>query len=254
MVYDLQKADLWKRVSAGLFDLIFVVIVTVGLCWGISSILDYDQYQKGLEKCYDELAVKYDIDLKLYGTDEYDKLPQEIKDKYVEADKEFQKNPEAAYYFTMMNNLALVMVVVGVLLSNLVLEFVVPLILGNGQTLGKKIFNIGVMRYDGVKVSPLLMFVRTVLGKSTIEILIPVFLLYYLLIGSGGLFSIIGIAAIFIAQIVLTFVTLERTLIHDIMAQTCVIDMGSQLIFDTPEDLLEYKKKIQAENAAKASY
>jgi hypothetical protein len=38
------------------------------------------------------------------------------------------------------------------------------------------------------------------------------------------------------------------------MAQTCVIDMGSQLIFDTPEDLLEYKKKIQAENAAKASY
>ena len=88
----------------------------------------------------------------------------------------------------MMYNLAIVMVVIGVLGANLILEFVVPLIIGNGQTLGKKIFSIGVMRYDGVRVSPLLMFVRTVLGKSTIETLIPLFLLFLLLVGSGGLF------------------------------------------------------------------
>ena len=66
-----------------------------------------------------------------------------------------------------------------------------------------KIFSIGVMRYDGVRVSPLLMFVRTILGKCTIETLIPLFLIFLLLVGGGGWFSIIGVALIVVSQIVL---------------------------------------------------
>lgn len=254
MIYDLQKADLWKRISAGIFDLILVVIVAVGLCWCISEIVDYDQYVEGLNRCYERYEAEYDIDLEIIGTEKYDSLSDAEKQKYLDADEEFRNDKEVAYYNNMMYNLLLVMVVISVLVANIILEFVVPLILKNGQTLGKKIFSIGVMRYDGVRVSPLLMFVRTVLGKCTIETLIPLFLLFLLLVGGGGLFSIIGIALIVIGQIVLTFVTYERTLMHDIMAQTCVIDMASQMIFNTPEDLLEYKKQIQAEKAANSAY
>ena len=70
----------------------------------------------------------------------------------------------------------------------------------------------------------------------------------------GGIFSLIILAVYFIAQIGFLLVTRERTLIHDIMAQTAVVDISSQMIFDTPEALLEYKQKIQAEKAAKSDY
>ena len=39
--------------------------------------------------------------------------------------------------------------------------------------------------------------------------------------------------------------------LHDLLAQTVAVDMASQLIFDSPEDLLEYKKRLHAEDAEK---
>ena len=254
MIYDLQKADLWKRISAGLFDFIMLGILVVGLAWGISEILGYDSYVDGLNGCYDRYEEEYGIDLDLIGTEDYEKLSEEEKAKYVAADEKFQVDEEALYYHNMIINLMIVIVVLSVLIGYILTEFVVPLLFGNGQTLGKKIFGIGVMRYDGVKITPLLMFVRTVLGKCTIETLVPALVAFMVLAGMGGIFGIIFLAAIVIAQIVFVLITRERTLIHDIMAQTVVIDISSQMIFDTPEALLEYKQKIQEEKAMRADY
>ena len=254
MVYDLQKADLWKRISAGIFDFIMLGIVIVGLAWGISEIIGYDTYIDGLNGCYERYEAEYGIDLDLIGTEDYEKLPQSEKDKYKAADEAFKVDEEALYYHNMIINLMIVIIVISVLIAYLITEFTVPLILKNGQTLGKKIFGIAVMRYDCVKVSPLLMFVRTVLGKCTIETLVPVLVLMMILAGTGGLFALLLIIAMLVAQVVFVLVTRERTLIHDIMAQTAVVDLSSQMIFETPEALLEYKQKLQAEKAAKSEY
>lgn len=254
MIYDLQKADLWKRISAGLFDFIMLGILIIGLAWGISEIIDYDNYVDGLNGCYERYENEYGIDLDLIGTEDYDKLSDEEKAKYAAADEKFKVDEEAIYYHNMIINLMFVILVLSVLIGYLLLEFVVPLLFGNGQTLGKKIFSIGVMRYDGVKITPLLMFVRTVLGKCTIETLVPALVAFMVLAGTGGIFGIIFLVAMVIAQIVFVLITRERTLIHDIMAQTVVIDISSQMIFDTPEALLEYKQKVQAEKASRAEY
>ena len=116
-----------------------------------------------------------------------------------------------------------------------------------GQTLGKKIFGIGVMRLDGVKVTPLQMFVRSILGKCTVETLGPVFCVISVLLKVMGIIGIAVMAAIFLSQIVLVFATKTHTPIHDVMAGTVTVDMASQMIFDTPEALLEYKQRIHAE-------
>ena len=42
MIYDLQKASMWKRISAALCDLIALVIVIVGLLLLLSAVLGYD--------------------------------------------------------------------------------------------------------------------------------------------------------------------------------------------------------------------
>ena len=41
MIFDLQKASMWKRISASLFDFILLVIAVAGFAFLLSAILDY---------------------------------------------------------------------------------------------------------------------------------------------------------------------------------------------------------------------
>ena len=152
-------------------------------------------------------------------------------------------------------NLILIIVTFPILLSYLILEFIVPLLFKNGQTFGKKIFGIALMRIDGVKMTTLQLFVRSVLGKFAVELMIPIFIfinLYWF-----GSISIIGIAVLLlllIAQIICFSVTRTGSLLHDVMAGTVAVDMASQMIFETKEAQLEYIKELHAKEVAQATY
>ena len=150
--------------------------------------------------------------------------------------------------------MTLIIATFGILLSYAVLEFVVPLILKDGQTVGKKIFGIAVIRTDGVKMSTLQLFVRTVLGKYTIETMIPVLLIVMSMGGIIGFYGPLLIALLTVAQIIIMAVTKNNSLIHDLLANTVTVDKASQLIFDTEEDMIEYKRRVAAEEAAKQPY
>ena len=46
MTCDLQRANVWKRISAFLFDVILLAIACVLCAWGLSALLGFDaQYQ-----------------------------------------------------------------------------------------------------------------------------------------------------------------------------------------------------------------
>ena len=46
MTFDLQRANVWKRISAFLFDVILLAIACVLCAWGLSALLRFDaQYQ-----------------------------------------------------------------------------------------------------------------------------------------------------------------------------------------------------------------
>jgi uncharacterized RDD family membrane protein YckC len=154
----------------------------------------------------------------------------------------------------MMINLTLTVVSVGILLSYLVLEFAVPMLLKNGQTVGKKIFGLGVMRVHGVKMNGVAMFIRTFLGKYTLETMIPVLVVIMLLFNMTGLMGTLLVLGIGLTQIIMMIVTRTNSTIHDMLADCVVVDLSSQMIFDTEEELLDYKKRMSAENAARESY
>ena len=245
-MYDFQKADMWKRISAWLFDFILIGIVIVGMAWGLSVVLKYDMHYANLEAAYDKYEEEYGIDLDI-SMEDRDKLSEAELEKYREAGEKMQKDPQIRGCYTIVVNLVLVITAFSIMLGHLIMEFIIPLLFGNGQTLGKKIFSIGVMRSDGVKVTPLQMFVRSVLGKCTVETLVPVFVVIMIILQVTGIVGIAILAALALSQIVLLIATKERTPIHDVMAGTVAVDMASQMIFDTPEELLAYKQKIHQE-------
>jgi uncharacterized RDD family membrane protein YckC len=252
-MYDLQKADLWKRISALLFDFILLVIVVVGAALLLSTVLNYDSFSDELKAIEAKYEQKHNVSFGI-SSDEYDALDEEGQKLLKDAYADFAHDKEAVRLYDLLLNLTLIIVTFAILIGYLLLEFLVPLLLGNGQTLGKKIFGIGVMREDGVKLSPLLLFTRTVLGKYTVETMIPVMIVIMFVFQVLSTVGLIVLIALLGVQVVLICATAARTPIHDKLAHTVTVDIASQRIFDSPEELLAYKQKLHAQQAQAAEY
>ena len=246
-----------KRISAFMFDFIIFLTVFVAIALALSAITDYDGNIASLEAVYDKYENEYGI--VLGGQPEgYDQMTEEEKksynDRYAEAEEAFQKDSEAIMLSSKLMSATLLILAVGLFISFFVSDFIVPLIFGNGQTLGKKIFGICLMRDDGVKISPVMLFVRAILGKFTIETMVPVFLVMLILVGGAGFIGLLAILAIFIFNAALIIKTRTNSAIHDMLAYTVVVDKESQLIFESKEAMIEYKNRIHAEESDKKLY
>lgn len=253
MIYDLQKASILKRASAFLLDFILLCILVTGFAFGMSALTGYDGYNDRLEaeqKQYEEqYGVSFDI-----SQEEYGKLDDAQKKTFDDAQKAFSEDEEVLYLYNMQINLILLISSVSILLAYVVLELIVPLCLKNGQTVGKKIFGIALIRTDGVKLSTLALFARTILGKYTIETMVPLFIALMTLLGSMGLTGTLVLLLMLVLQIGLIIVTKTNSAIHDVLAATVAVDIASQMIFDSEEAMIAYKKKIHAEQAQSSPY
>ncbi len=253
MNYDLQKAGLWKRLTAGLFDGILTAILAVGFGFLLSLILGFDGYTDALNAGYEAYETQYGVSFQLTQED-YGALTPAVQQRYDEAYQALMADKEVLYNYNMTVNLSLVITTVGILLAVLLIELAVPLFLGNGQTLGKKIFGICLMRTDSVRINNLQLFTRALLGKFTIETMIPVNLMLMIFLGLMDVTGTMTILSLLLFQCVSYFATRNNSLIHDLLAGTVVVDYASQKIFASPEELVEFQKQIAAERAARQSY
>lgn len=252
-MYDLQKANVWKRISAFLFDLIMLVIAIVASALFLSAMLGYDGLSKKLESSYNEYEELYGVDFEISAED-YEKLDDVARDNYDAAKKAVSEDKDIMRLYELMINYTLIIITFSVLIAHLLLEFLVPIVLKNGQTLGKKIFGVGVMREDGVKISNPALFVRAILGKYTIETMIPVMTVALMISGVMGIFGVVVLGILLVTEIAVCSVDQNRPMVHDKMARTVCVDLASQMIFESESEMLEYKKRLQKEKAEKQTY
>ena len=253
MITDLQRASLLKRLSAYILDVIVLVVLASGFAWALSALMHYDTYNTMLEDRYAYYEAEYGVSFNI-TLEQREAMTEQEQENFLAAEKALGEDQVALYALNVMINQSLTMVSVSLLLSYILLEFIVPLLLHNGQTLGKKVFGIAVMRVDGVRVTNLAMFVRTVLGKYTIETMVPVFIFLMIFIGIMGSVGTMILIAFWLIQLALLLIRRDHGLIHDLISGTVVVDMQSQMIFQTTEDLVTYKQRIAAEEARKRPY
>lgn len=252
-MHDLQKADLWKRISAWLFDGVLMLTLAVGVGMLLSGWLGFEGHSDTLEAeyaRYEELyAVSFDV-----SEAEYMAMTEEARQNYDAAYQALIEDENAMYHYNMVINLMLLIVSGGLLAAILIWEFLLPLFFGNGQTLGKKLFGLGLVRKDGVQLNTLQLFTRTLLGKYTIDTMIPAAVLLMLLWGSLNLTGTLVLLGLLIGQILCVALSKTNAAIHDWLAGTVVVDINSQHIFRSTEDLIAYQKKVAAERAARQTY
>ena len=251
-MYDFQKANMWKRISAALCDFILLGVVIVGIALLLSTVLGYDSYYDELQTSYEKYEEAYGVSFDATAT-EISEMSAEERANFDKASKALSDDSDVQYVLAMLLNLTLIIISFSVLIAYLLLEFLVPLLFRNGQTLGKKVFGVGVMREDGVRLSALQLFARTVLGKYTLETMLPILIVIMVLFGVMGILGSALVLVLLIVQIAMFAATKTNSVIHDKLARTVTVDIASQLIFDSPEELLEYKKRIHDEKVQNSS-
>ncbi len=259
MIYDLQKASILKRISAFLLDFILICIVAVGAAALFSLILNFDKTYDAYEGRYEvvfqdsDTKIKQELGIDFSWDDGVDTLTDEQKAKYNQYIEKLSdalnKDEQLVVAYNNVIILTLTIVPLSLFVAFLLLEFVLPLILKNGQTVGKKIFGIGVCHTSGVRITTFSLFVRGVIGKFTIETMVPVFLLLMVFF-RGGVVGLVVIGLLLVFQLVLLIKTKTRSLIHDIISYSCEVDLSSQMIFDTEDDRLRYITDNHAQSNA----
>lgn len=272
MIYDVQKASVTKRFAAFLLDIILIACLAVGFMALVAVICKYDTHYKTYttivtetqKQVVEEYKTSHGVDLGI-SKEDYDKLTAQEQEKFntvakeagEELNKRLMQNETYVKESMLVLSFTLMMTTIGIFLSVFVLEFVFPLFFKNGQTIGKKVFSIAVMHTNGVRVRPFSMFVRAILGMYVFEIMVPV------LVGIMMFFNILNIiigtcvlVAILILQIAVFISTRNTTksFLHDLMARTVVVDLSSQMIFDSEEERLEFVKAEQRELEERNAY
>ncbi len=262
MIYDLQKASFWKRASAFLFDLVIMIVVVVGIAALMSTVMQYDRHVQVIQSRKDLYVSQYEAEYeKEHGESckldlalGYSEMSDGQKEIYNKVDEALSNDSDVQTATFLLLNFSLVICLVSTFVAYAILEFAVPMIFGNGQTLGKKLFSIGVIRTNTVKATPFVLFVRMLFGKFTIETVLPLFVVIMMFFGIIGIVGPIVIFGLVVLEIIAICATRTRSALHDLISDTCVVDLSTQMIFESEQAMLDYKKKIHEENVANSPY
>ena len=251
--FDIQRASLLKRFSAFLLDFIVITILSTLFIYLISLVTHFDYYNTQLTSSYSKYESEYGITFSI-SEEEYEGYSDEERGRYDEAYNTLIGDEEAMENYQRVMNLTLLSLSLGIFLAVFVSEFLVPLLFGNGVTIGKKIFGLAVMRKGGWRINSLSLFIRAVLGKYTIEIMVPVLMIIMILFNMIGIAGTIVIIGIIVTNFLLVMTRYEHQAIHDILSDSVVVDWGSQKIYESEEDVIEAKKERAREEAERSGY
>ena len=256
-----QKANFWKRISAWLLDFILLTIVATGFAAAVSAFSGYDgvytTYSAKIESYYETYESKYGIELDI-DEEEYNALSPDQQATFNAVAEELTNalanDKETQALYQMLYNLTLIITAVSLFFSCLILHFIIPLFFGYGQTLGKKIFGLAVMRTNCVKATNPVLFIRAMIGLYAMETMVPVFVILMIYFGMLGLAGTVVLLLLLALEIGVMISSKTNSSIHDLLTDTVVIDFASQEIFDTEEDLLARKQQLHEEEVSHSEY
>lgn len=256
MAFSIQKADFWKRFSAWLVDTMLVFLLSIAISLPTLEILQFNRFTQELASIQEvykaEIETQYSIELDI-SNEEYEALSPNDKAEYNEASNAFNEilSSDAKFMELRADRLSIILTTacLALFISILLAHFVLPLILKNGQTLGKKTFGLAVIRTNGVKISSAQLFIRSIIGLFGMETVALIFLISIVPVGT------IAAVLLLALQIGVMIKTPHNASIHDLLADTAVVEFISQLIFESDEDRVAYiarqeREAIEAQNDA----
>ena len=252
MIYDFQKASLLKRISAFLLDFILVTIIATFIAWIISLITHYSDLVTEFQGYYTQYEEMYGVTLTNESV--YAGYTDAQKETVQQAFDAMNADQNVIRCWGLVSTLPIVMVSVGLLISTLLVEFVMPIILKNGQTIGKKVFKLGVVNPNGVLCTNFQLCTRALLGKCVVEYMIPGIVIVMMAFGTLGFVGPIILLILLAAQGIIFLTNLNRPFFHDLISNTLVCDLSTQKTFKTYAEMIAYKEEVNKQVAEQSAY
>ncbi len=231
-IYTTAYPSFTRRIGAYILDFILLLTLTAGLALLFSFIFKYDQTKSIVEEKYIEYGLKV-LDSE---TNKY--VVVSDKNLYEAAALAFNKDPIAYNAWSLMFKKTIWILSLSVGLALLVLELIVPLFLKNGRTVGKYVFKIALITTNDLKIKFKNLFIRFLIGKLTINYLVPILVLILIFFtGGGSLYLWLILLIIGLANIYTIFGTKRHQSVPDYIAMVFPCDFENQMFFDTIEEL-----------------
>ncbi len=260
-IYIPKKPPMVKRFAALVIDVIMVIVLASGIAFLVSKIYNYDKYYNAVYEAQisygvyvpsDEGTISYNGKTYIICTEDKSITKEEAnaRIKALTSDQTFKDN-----YFKM-NLGPIIITSIGLATSLLILEYIVPLCLKHGRTLGKFLFNIGYVNEDDIDVTPKNMTIKFLFGKLIVNTLIPYTGVLLIIYQTGlvviGLAFVIGVPLI---NLIMLFASKDNRLLSDYIGKMKPCDNNCQMYFKTVEELNAAKcKDAVKENAKKLIY
>lgn len=260
MSFSLQKASFWKRISAYMIDTVLMIFLALAFSLVTHTIFKVDERIEKVDAFKTQYAQDYGVDLELAQKDPSTVTKEEKADydenykKFEEMNKAIAKDKKAQEANADFLSSLLASFAISLFFSNLALNFGAPLLFKYGRTIGKRVFGLAVIRSNGVKISSPVLFVRAVVGLYAMETMFPIIILMMIWFGMLGIIGTIILVGFGILQIVCLIRSQVNQSIHDLLTDSVVVDMASQTIYETNEELIAAQKAAAAEKAAAEEY
>lgn len=285
--YEIQKAPLGRRLLAVIIDVTIFVLLSLGIgrvltnqiinnafnyqtiiqnwqdetvSFGFARIdgtsgdyvlIDFSEDEEAL----DTLIQTHGVTLADRGLATIDEetskyvIAGDIEDQLIALEELFYANPDVMAIAKEKTFADFVKTAISTFLAQLLVYLVIPLVFKNGQTLGKIIGRVGVIGANGLKVKPLNIILRFLIGIFLVETLATI-VLY-------SISELFGILVLLLSS-ALVLITTKSRAIHDLIGGTVVVDMNSQYIIDTMEEKIlaqreEYKEYNNNQKNKKAA-
>jgi uncharacterized RDD family membrane protein YckC len=138
----------------------------------------------------------------------------------------FYADEEASGVETLLSVYNLVQIAISFLISQLLVFYILPLILKNGQTPGKKMMHLGLATPEGLIIRNWQLFARFLIGIYAVETILSI--ATYMMFGLPLLPLLISA--------IMVLLTRRHVALHDLIAGTVVVDLRQTLLTNTLEE------------------
>ena len=224
-----------NRIAAFILDTVLFLILFTGVLYLISLIFGFDALHDTLraEQIKEGYLIlnaetnEYEIISKDHPN--YDVVIENVSNNALLMDTLFTVNQ-----FSMNAPLIALAIVM------FILEFVVPMFLKNGQTVGMKFFKIALISNNNLAITTTQLFARCIIGKIAVLGIIPMLaILYIFLNAGGGLFGTIILLVVVIIQIIMLIKNKNHEGIADKIANVYPVNFTETVIYKTQKELDE---------------
>ena len=231
-----------NRIAAFIIDAILLLILFTGILYFISLIANFDAHYAILQEEYKRVGyLVFNPEINDYQTisptdPNFDYVVELINDNEVLL-------KELSFVNTFSVNAPLI----GLAIALFVLEFIIPLIFKNGQTIGMKFFKIALISNNNLAITTTQLFARCIIGKIAVLGIIPLLSILYIFLNSGGgLFGTLILLIIVIVQMAMLIKNKNHEGLADKIANVYPVNFTETVIYKTQKEFDEacynYKK------------